>query len=221
MTEEIKSIDLGNVNCYLVNTGMGFILIDTGFADNRAVLQKELDASGVTPQNMALVILTHGDIDHSGNCAFLQKKYGVKIGMHRADLDMAENGMFHGDRKVKSFLMRAMQTFFKSRFVKMMADFEKFKPDLFLEEGQSLKDYSWDAVVLHTPGHTNGSICLQTAAGDLIAGDIFQNRGKPGISAIVSNETELTASVAHLKTLNIKTVYPGHGKIFQMSHLSV
>jgi hydroxyacylglutathione hydrolase len=219
MTEEIKAIDLGGVNCYLVKTTAGFILIDTGFANNRAVLQKELDASGVTPQNLALVVLTHGDIDHSGNCAFLQKKYGVKIGMHRADLDMAENGMFNGDRKVKSFLMRAMQTVFKSRFVKMMAEFEKFTPDLFLEEGQALKDYGWDALVLHTPGHTNGSICLQTAAGNLIAGDIFQNRSKPSVSAIVSNETELAASVARLKNLKINMVYPGHGKIFQMSQL--
>ena len=219
MIEEIKSIDLGNVNCYLIKTDSGFLLIDTGFANNRSILEKELNQSGVNSQNLKLVVLTHGDIDHSGNCAFLQQKYSVKIAMHRGDMDMAESGLFAGNRKVKSILLKTVQALFKPMFTKMMAGFERFKPDLFMEKGQSLKEFGLDAVVLHTPGHTHGSICILTANGNLIAGDIFQNRGKPHVSAIVSNETELAASVERLKGLNIKTIYPGHGKIFQMSRL--
>ena len=121
MTGEIKTIDLGGVNSYLVRSALGFILIDTGFANNRAVLEKELGLSAVTPENLKWVILTHGDIDHSGNCVYLQQKYGVKIAMHRADAEMVQSGMFHDDRKVNSFLLKTMHIHFKSSFKKLMA----------------------------------------------------------------------------------------------------
>jgi hypothetical protein len=36
MTQEIKTINLGGVNCYLIKAGDGFILVDTGFSSKRA-----------------------------------------------------------------------------------------------------------------------------------------------------------------------------------------
>jgi len=41
MTQEIKTINLGGVNCYLVKVGGGYILIDTGFSSKRAYLENE------------------------------------------------------------------------------------------------------------------------------------------------------------------------------------
>ncbi len=72
MTSEIKTINLGHVNCYLVKTGDGFILIDTGWATKRTELEKELESAGCKPGNLKLVILTHGDSDHVGNCTYLR-----------------------------------------------------------------------------------------------------------------------------------------------------
>ncbi len=63
MTSEIKTINLGLVNCYLVKTGDGFFLIDTGWATKRTELEKELESAGCKPGNLKLVILTHGDSD--------------------------------------------------------------------------------------------------------------------------------------------------------------
>jgi glyoxylase-like metal-dependent hydrolase (beta-lactamase superfamily II) len=73
MTQEIKTITLsmpfrfGSVNCYLIKTGLGYILIDTGNSNKQAELEKELEGVGCKPGNLKLIILTHGDFDHIGN----------------------------------------------------------------------------------------------------------------------------------------------------------
>jgi glyoxylase-like metal-dependent hydrolase (beta-lactamase superfamily II) len=218
---EIETVDLGGVNAFLVKTDAGFVLFDSGFANKRAVLQKGLDEAGVNAGNLKLVVFTHGDIDHTGNGLYLRQKYGVKLAIHPLDRIMVEEKKFHEDRHVKSIPMKIMHTLFKAGFKKMMAGFEPFSPDLLLEDGQDLKAYGLDGLVLHTPGHTDGSICIYLPNGDLIAGDIFQNRGsKPKASIIVKNEAQLAASLAKLSTMDIKRVYPGHGKPFLMSQFT-
>ena len=75
------------VNCYLVQTGAGFFLVDTGMAKKQACLDHELEQSGCRPGDLKLIILTHGDSDHSGNSAHLRERYGAKIAIHRGDLE--------------------------------------------------------------------------------------------------------------------------------------
>jgi hydroxyacylglutathione hydrolase len=92
MTQEIKSIEfpmhlagfkMGTVNCYLIKNDAGYILIDTAFPNNRAELEKELENAGCRPGNLRLIVMTHGDLDHTGNGAYLRERYGAKIAMHR------------------------------------------------------------------------------------------------------------------------------------------
>jgi len=65
---------LGGVNCYLIETDTGYILIDTGGSNKRTDLEKELESAGCQPGNLKLIVLTHGDFDHTGNAAYLRKK---------------------------------------------------------------------------------------------------------------------------------------------------
>ena len=54
MPQEIIVIDLGGVNCYLVKTAPGYILIDTGYAAKRADLEKALAQAGCRPGSLPL-----------------------------------------------------------------------------------------------------------------------------------------------------------------------
>jgi len=56
---------LGRVNCYLVKADAGYVLIDTGVSNHRAALEQELINAGCQPGNLKLVVLTHGDFDHT------------------------------------------------------------------------------------------------------------------------------------------------------------
>jgi len=98
---------------------------------------------------------------------------------------------------------------------------EKFQPDIFLQDGQSLQEYGLNAKIIHVPGHTKGSIVILTDEGDLFAGDTLVNtkNKKPETATIIENPIELKASLEKLQTLGAKKVYPGHGQPFLMKDL--
>ncbi len=223
MTPEIKTIELtiklgfiklGAVNCYFVNSGNGFILIDSGISNKCAELEKELESADCKPGNLKLIVLTHGDFDHTGNAAYLRKKFNTKLAMHCNDLGMVEQGDMFWNRKKGNILTRtivpALFGFGKSK---------RFKPDLYIKDGYDLSGYGFNAKVLHLPGHSKGSIGILTTDGDLFCGDLLTNMDKPVLNSIIDDPVAANASVEKLKTLKINTVYPGHGKPFQMELL--
>ena len=214
--ESIIVIEMTFVNAFLIKVNDGFILIDTGLGMHWEKLESELLSAGCLPDNLKLVILTHGDFDHAGNCARLQKKYKCRIAMHKEDSSMVENG-FVPKRIVRTLqgkIFILIRRMFRKKF-----PFDKFKPDVYLTEGQSLNEYGFDAAVVHIPGHTKGSIGILTADGNLFAGDTFTNRRKPETATYIENQKDLEKSIARLKNMNIKTIYPGHGNPFEMEEI--
>jgi len=217
---DITTISLGFVNCYLVMENGFFVLIDTGIPFKRNDLEKALSDKGCVPGKLKLIVLTHGDIDHSGNCAYLMEKFRAKIAIHSNDSSMVEKGDMAMKRKVKSSLMRIMHIFMarSKTFQNMINNFEKFKPDIYLEDGQSLSNFGFDLTILHIPGHTDGSIAILAPDGSFFCGDTLQFHGKIRPAAIITNEEQLKASIERIKNLKITTVYPGHGKPFTMGN---
>ena len=218
MSSEIRTINLGGVNCYLAGSPEGFVLIDTGFSGRRALLLKELGAAGCTPGKLRLILVTHGDADHAGNAAYLREKFGAKIGMHADDAGMVERGDMGWNRKPKpdrmSLVMKVLN-FLVGRAVKK-GTFQKFTPDLAVDESFDLSQYGLDATVLHIPGHSKGSIGILTKDGDLFCGDLFYNM--PGFR-FVDNMADYSDSLRKLKGLNVRTIYPGHGKALPEGYL--
>jgi glyoxylase-like metal-dependent hydrolase (beta-lactamase superfamily II) len=217
MTREIKTISLslpyklGSVNCYLIETQTGYILIDTGCPNKRTYLEKELESAGCMPGSLKLIILTHGDFDHTGNAAYLRKRFDSKIAMHYADSGMAERGDIFSNRGKRNLFIRMIAPSL-FRFGKA----ERFEPDSSIGDGDNLSEYGFDAEVFHIPGHSKGSIGIMTADGDLFCGDLFINRDKPVLNHLIDDLVAANDSVQKLKSLRINTVYPGHGKPFPM-----
>lgn len=211
----MRTIDLGLANAYLLRGASGFSLIDTGPSNKRRKLIEALAAAGCGPGDLELLILTHGDFDHTGNAATLQAEYGAEIAMHAQDAGMAEHGDMLWNREVGKkpvyrILMKAMLV------VMRMGNPERFRPDVLLEDGQELSEYGLAARVLHLPGHSKGSIGILTAEGDLYCGDLFMNNSRPGKTSLVDDAAALDASMDSLRGLGIRMVYPGHGGPFPL-----
>jgi len=220
MPQEIKPISLllpyrlGSVNCYLIKANIGYILVDTGSSKRCADLEKELERAGCKPGNLNIIVLTHGDFDHTGNAIYLREKFGTIIAMHYDDLGMVEHGDMFWNRKKSNLLIRkiapTLSGFGKSR---------RFKPDLFIKDGDDLSEYGVDAKVIGMPGHSKGSIGIMTVDRDLICGDLFENIKKPALNSIMDDPAAANASVEKLRNLKVNTVYPGHGEPFCMELL--
>jgi hydroxyacylglutathione hydrolase len=216
MTQQITPIRLplplnvSHVNAYLVRTDHGFYLVDSGMTNARRQIERALEHLCCRPGDLKLILLTHGDFDHTGNAAHLRGKFETKIAMHRGDSGMLTDGDMFWNRKIKNSLIKnLMSTFFR------ISKKDQCEPDIYVEDGTSLAEYGWEAQVINTPGHSSGSICILTSYGDLFCGDLFTNStGKAMLNSMMYDTDAGYASLERLKILPIKTVYPGHGHPF-------
>ena len=210
MPTQIYPLRFGINRCYLVQDD-GIIMIDGGPPNKSIAFQKLIKHLPINANDIRLIILTHGDFDHCGNAAYLRNKFSTQIAMNKDDSGMVEHGDMLWNRNKQNFLIRI---FFRLFF--RLSKSDRFKPDLRIDKGYDVSGYGFDAKVLDIPGHSKGSIGILTASNDLFCGDLLVNTDKPAKNTLIDDSVELDTSVEKLKTLKIKTVYPGHGKPFQM-----
>jgi glyoxylase-like metal-dependent hydrolase (beta-lactamase superfamily II) len=222
MTLQITTITLpfplkfSSVNCYLIKTDAGFYLVDTGMSNNRQQLEAELEHLGCQPGDLNLILITHGDFDHTGNAVYLRKKFGSQICMHAEDMGMLENGDMFYHRKFDNRIIRGLMR----AFLPLKKE-NRGHPDFYLEDEASLLAHGLDATVYCTPGHSSGSICILTCTGELFCGDLFTSaRGKGELNSMMYDKEAGAASLERLKSRSINRVYPGHGKPFPWEELS-
>jgi hydroxyacylglutathione hydrolase len=208
-------LHMGTVNCYLFRTENGFVLVDTGGVNVRKELLAALEKEGCKPGLLDLILLTHGDFDHTGNAVYVAKKFGSKIAMHAGDLGMVERGDMFANRKKPVFLIKWLMPLF-ARF----GSSDRFTPDLVYEKDADLIEYGMDARIISIPGHSQGSIGMLTSTGDLFCGDLFENTKTPGLNSIMDDIKEARSSLKKLATMPVAMVYPGHGRPFPFSSLS-
>ena len=208
-------LKLSHVYSYLIRTDEGFFLVDTGMTNARRQLESALAHFCTQPGDLKLILLTHGDFDHTGNARYLREKFKSRIAMNQGDAGMLENGDMFWNRKVSNSLLKKLMPVF-IRF----GEKEECSPDVLLADGDSLVDYGLDAQVLNTPGHSSGSLCILTGSGDLFCGDLFTNSSnKPMLNSMMYDKPAGNASFERLKALPIKMVYPGHGSPFAWEKL--
>ncbi len=202
---------LGRVNCYLIKLDTGYVLIDTGSSNQRRVLEEELHNAGCRPGDLKLIILTHGDFDHTGSAAYLRQKFSAPLAMHQADWGMIERGDMFASRGKSSPIFKAI-----APLLFKFGTSDRVTPDIEIMDGYDLAEYGFGATVLSLPGHSKGSIGILTANGDLFVGDLLENTKQPALNSIMDDLAAAQASVERLQDLKVKIVYPGHGQPFPL-----
>lgn len=96
-------------------------------------------------------------------------------------------------------------------------EYIKFKPDKFLEDNEEIKIGDAVLKVLHTPGHTKGSICL-LGNNFIFTGDTLFKDGIGRTDLVGSSASKMRNSLKKLSTVlgSGMFVYPGHGKAFEV-----
>jgi hydroxyacylglutathione hydrolase len=176
-------------NAFVVVGDGGCAIADAGWeSDAREVIAGADKALG--KRKVDRLVLTHMHIDHVGGAAAIAKKYGCEILVHGEDA----GPLLKGDKVATGAV------FFGG-------DIEPMKVKK-LSEGDRVLGFE----VLHTPGHTMGSICLyDKEARALISGDTVFRDGVGRWDLPSGDLRELLVSVRRLAKLDVEGLYPGHG----------
>ena len=180
---------------YLIRGDYKNVLIDSGVDKNFSKLQKSLLTLGLKIRDIDIVINTHEHFDHIGANRYFQD-YSL-IAAHR----FAATKITVEDRYV---------TMYKSGDLNEPS----LKVHLWLESKSRFNLGNYSLNIIHTPGHTSGSICIYEPVLEILfAGDTVFAGGTLSYIGESGSVGDYIDSISHLATRKINELYPGHGKI--------
>lgn len=186
----LKKLVVGPIesNCYIVGAeaAQEGMIIDPG-----AEAEKILQTVRELKLGIKLIVLTHGHVDHISALSEVKAGTGARVAIHAEDARLLDE-----------------------QPVNLMFGFPQHNvaPDQLLKEGDSLDFGELHFLVMHTPGHSRGSICL-LGHGVLFSGDTLFNYGIGRYDLLGGSYHQLMNSLnTKLMVLPDDTaVHPGHG----------
>lgn len=188
---QVQCIPVGSFqsNCYLVeNTENGqCLVVDPGAEEGRILAALE-------GRHPVAVLLTHGHCDHIGAVDAVCEKYGVPLYVHQADAHRL------GDAQENLSIPFGFEVVVHTR------------PSVLLQGGENLELAGIPLQVLHTPGHSEGSVCYLLPEGQgILTGDTLFAHGYGRTDFPDGSFMKLKQSLRTLFHLHPQmTVYPGH-----------
>lgn len=164
---EILRILSGRSNVFVLTNGVSNILIDTSASQLWNSLDRKLSENGI--KNIGYLVLTHAHYDHAGNAKRIKDKFNALVIVHS---DEAEY-LSHGDNVMPQGTNLFTRTLVKNFGERLLAGkkYEPCVPDLIADSVFDLSGFGFSAYLMHTPGHTVGSMCLVVDDEIAIAGD--------------------------------------------------
>ena len=178
-------------NCYLLEEGGEALIVDPSAAAS-AILRK-LREDGCTPVG---ILLTHGHFDHIMSIDTLrQAEPNLKVYVHEEDAPMLADGQKNGF----SFFFRQDRTWKDA--------------DVLLTDGQEITVGSATLRVVHTPGHSPGSVCyLCESKGIMLTGDTLFSDNIGRCDLWGGSYATIRQSLKRLRDYDGGlTILPGHG----------
>ena len=194
---EIKLLSVGQLaaNCYLVHphSSKEALIIDPG--DEADLITQTINALELKP---VAIIATHGHFDHIMAVNQLKREFDIPFLVHPAD----------------TFLVESI-----SQYTQVMVPIDPGSPpaiDSSIKVGKKVKLFIDKFQVIHTPGHTPGSVCIYHQDSQAVfVGDVLFNQGAIGrYDFEYGNYQALELSIRSILNLPPETtIYPGHGTV--------
>lgn len=190
-------------NSYLVLSSEGAAVIDTGLSGNGERIVEYARSAGVEPSAIRYIILTHSDPDHSGSAARLVRLTGAKTAIHEADAPrLAGKKRLKEVKGVVGVLFSVASPFMR---------FQPMDADILLKDGDRIAGLA----VIHTPGHTEGSICLYREPEAMFVGDALRtdSSGMPHLpsASMTADMGRARESAKRIASYQYSLLLPGHG----------
>jgi glyoxylase-like metal-dependent hydrolase (beta-lactamase superfamily II) len=203
----VHTIDsLGMGRAYLAIDADRVTVIDTGLKGSAERVLRAVEAAGRKPQDVRQIVITHHRGDHTGSLAELAERTGAQVMVHALDAPVVRGerpppGPTSGGL-LKPLLARMSRPALAARVDRELADGDEI-------------DALDGMRVVHTPGHTPGSICLYCPKRRLLfTGDAIANTFglRPPIGWFTEDTAQAKESMRKLAALDFEAVFFGHGR---------
>jgi glyoxylase-like metal-dependent hydrolase (beta-lactamase superfamily II) len=231
---------LGHVNCYALEDGRGYAVVDPGLPgpDSHGALRQRLANAELPLSRLHTVIVTHSHPDHFGGAARLREETGADIVTHRdfrlwfdPEPDAEDPETAAADDTPQQVLQGPWsrpvpwggEPFRPPEVGHSPEEFRAYmtrpRPTRRLDDADVASFARRDWIALHTPGHTPDHLCLfDPAEGVVLSGDHVLPTITPHISGIGNSDdplAEFFASLERMQTLEgVRHVLPAHGHPF-------
>ncbi len=182
-----KNFGIITVNTYIISSKNNSIIIDPG--DEWNLIKEHIEKMNL---KVNLIICTHCHIDHIKDVKEISDYFSSPVAISEYEKDFLENDELN------------LSLFFGIKF-------KRFSPTQLLQDNAKIKIGDEYLEIIHTPGHTPGSICIKgdsfIITGDTLFKNSFGRTDLPG-----GNYEELINSIKNklLKFPDNFIVYPGH-----------
>ena len=197
------------VNCYVIDEGAELTLVDAALRTNAKQILLSIK---IMKKPLTQIIITHAHLDHIGALDAVKREWPdavVSMSTRDARLLAGDTSLLPGEPEspIKGGVPKNVKT----------------QPDRLLVEG----DHVGSLRVVHTPGHTPGSISLLDSRNQfLIAGDAFQTRGGIAVSGTFKalfpfpafatwNKQIALESARKIRQLDPQLLAVGHGRMIE------
>jgi glyoxylase-like metal-dependent hydrolase (beta-lactamase superfamily II) len=202
------------------------VLVDTGFPGQLPLLREAIENAGVPFERLNKIILTHQDIDHIGNLPAMVSGSAKKIDVLSGE---AEKAYIQGEKKLVKMNPETMKKMMDSMpggyseerrkaFIAVMENPPKARVDKTLIDGENLP-YCGGIIVISTPGHTPGHICLyHRPSKTLVAGDALRVLDGTLVGPAPQNALDIDLAIKSVKKLtryDIETIICYHGGLLK------
>jgi len=220
MKLEIFRVKLGLNSCYLIR-GKYVVMIDGGMPKKLKVFKRVLIILDINPSDIKLIVLIHSHFDHSGSAQEIREFTGAKIAIYESERTYLEDGGMIIPKGVNIYGKITQPLFFP---IFKKKSFPKFTPAILItDKPYLLNEFGIDGYIIHTPGHTIGSISVILDSGEAFVGCMAHNgfpfRLRPGLPIYAQDINTIKKYWKLLIDKGVKMVYPGHGKPFPVEVL--
>jgi hydroxyacylglutathione hydrolase len=213
---KIIQILSGRSNVFLLENGQTNILIDTGPASKWKKLEKRLKENRI--DHLDYLLLTHSHYDHADNASRIKDIYGCQVILHRDEehnLKTGEMSAPKGTNPMTRFIVNHLASEFAKRLKCVPC-----QPDILVENEYDLNWIGFDACVLHSPGHSPGSVSLIVDDEIALVGDTIFGVFKSSVfPPYAENVNLMVKSWGRLLETNCKIFLPSHGNAKSRSQL--
>ncbi|NLV50180.1 MAG: MBL fold metallo-hydrolase [Clostridiales bacterium] len=214
---EVIQYTIGMSNGFFIRDGKTVIAVDSGGEPGEKVFLDECARSLIDPQEIKLLVVTHGHVDHFINMNCMKSLTGAPLLCHKNAVPFLRDGL-SPIGKARSELGREIM---RRQEIDgpPISVVPRVAPDIEFEGTYDLKQWGVNGEIIQTPGHSKCSTAIILDSGEAIVGDtIVQPTGAAGVSlAFLSdeenNDTSLFESVETILAC-AHTIYSGHGGPF-------